>query len=255
MPARANPDSEEARLLGRLSERRINKIRLRYWNEQVGKLKAPIAVILGRKETVVIESPKAEADEMSSPERMAMLEKAGLSPWTRTGRARLDEMEAKTMAPLHSLPRLPRRLQSMEERARKVKSVSDDEATPFVRSPPPLILAPSSNTTKWRRPKHITPRLLRRRFQGLLYESPVVTISLSSPRGSPSDRRPSAAASLPSLVKPSDSNRRAVFSVSRSEHSTGGTGLMSNLSLEDLWWIDSNKEVEGKDKKRSKKHE
>jgi hypothetical protein len=233
LPARAIPLSEEARLLGPLSPQRITKIKLRYWNEQVGKLRAPIAILLRKGSGV---------EDMSAEERAILLEKAGLLARDNIGSARLWALEHRTQVSVTAVPNPPRRVQSFEERSAKSSLLHSN--APFFRSSPSLVLPPTSNATKWHLPKRVTPRLMRRRFQNLLYDAPIVTVSLIASKPSRPD--------LSTAVASTD-NSRAAFNVTRSEWAKGGIGLLSSLSAEDLWWIERDVQIDSSDMPKMKK--
>ncbi|ORY66929.1 hypothetical protein BCR35DRAFT_334487 [Leucosporidium creatinivorum] len=217
LPPRADPTSEDARLLGPLIPQRINAVKRRYFNSQLGKLRAPIAIQLKRKDGQPVE------DELE------MLKQAGLGSFNyASSKSLLEELEAKAQVAEASRPRLPRRLQSPEERATKgsvppqVKhEVSEDERR---------ILSPSYKNTKWHRPKTITSRLLRRRYQNILANSPILVVEPSDVI-SPTDT--SAPTSQPA---PRPSKDPFSFSVAQSAFAKGNTRQLPLASAEDCWW-------------------
>ncbi|GAA5986666.1 hypothetical protein JCM10908_003850 [Rhodotorula pacifica] len=217
LPARADPTSEDARLLGPLIPQRIKAIKRRYWNSQTGKIRAPIAVRLhadGREIHDV-----AQAAELL--ERYAKLD---ISPHALAqGRDRLAELVEKATAPTawRGLP--PRRLQTAEQRALRGSTASTSAAP--ARAPPELrVLKPSSANTKWHLPKSMTARLLHRRMQETLTQAPIVDVKVTSPR-----KEGEAVA-----VK---------YDVTRHEAAKGEKGRYRLQTPEERWWQEQAKTV------------
>lgn len=219
LPARADPTSEEARLLGPLTPQRIKAIKRRYFNEQISKLRAPIAVRLRRK------------DGQPVKDEHLMLKYVGLGTVDLAkGQRVLGELELKAQIAEGATPRLPRRLQSPEQRASKgvvppriKQEVADDQRR---------ILSPSSKNSKWHLPKTLTPRLLRRRFQEILTNSPILVVE--------QQQLPSTSSS-PSPTSSIDKPRPAVktpftFSVAQSPFARGSVQRHPEMSAEDQWW-------------------
>ncbi|KAK4702314.1 hypothetical protein P7C70_g3912, partial [Phenoliferia sp. Uapishka_3] len=221
LPPRADPSSEAARLLGPLTPQRINKIRLRYYNHQIGKLRAPIAVKVRGLDGEVVEDAKRAS---------VILEKAGLKGVDVAGGwEMLEELEKKARVPDEAKPRLPRRLQTME--SKQTKGPAPKASTTQAQSPP-RILSPSSKNTKWHLPNTISDRLLRRRYAEILKESPVVVFTES--RGSGEEKKTG-------------------FTVVNSPWAKGGVGHQGNMSEEDLWWLKMDEGLGGGDDKRKNK--
>lgn len=234
LPPRAFPDSEEARLLGPLTLSRIRKIRLRYFNEQTGKLRAPIAV-LGKRDGV----------EKLGTELRDNLKNVGLAKVDEVkGRERLERLEK--LSQVVEVPRAPKRLQSREERSIKgSKQFSINSTGDSSIRPTPRILPPTYSNTKWNLPRIISPRLLRRQYQSILQNSPIFTIeeTTSSFKVTPSNSKVRAEEKLTKLDSREkvEEVSRVVFSVTRSEWAKEGTRGTSHLSAEDAWWLERDK--------------
>lgn len=200
-------------------------------------MKAPIAVIL--------KSSINETSDISAEERQVIIEKAGLTGGVRENRRMLDEIEFKSRVEDGRVPRLPRRLQ-VSPIVQPILPLPSTFTIP-PRSAEPRILPPSSSTIRWHFPKTITARLLRRRYQLLLIESPIVTISLTRTKGSPPDS-PDGSATKEELEK-----SRVQFNISNSEWARGGTSTLPIVSEEDLWWIENDGEKGATDEKKGKR--
>lgn len=237
LPPRAFPTSEDARLLGPLTAQRVKKIKLRYWNDQTGKLRAPIAVVVRR-----------EGEELSLEESTEVLERLGLGGVRlEEGRKVLEDLERK--ARVGEVPRKPRRLQSRAERATKGPTVKQGEGGKERKEL--RILSPSSKNSKWHLPKTLSPRLLRRRYQAILHDSPILVISeSSSPPPRPSSKKPSSTS--PPIPQPSDPTasptKTTTFVVRRSDGAKGGTAGMGIFSEEDRWWLAQDEVMFGRSK-------
>lgn len=201
LPPRAFPGSEEARLLGPLSPARINKIHLRYRNEQVGKVNAPVAVLLKQKGVPVDEE-----------QARLILERTGL-PELQLGSAMLDELERRTQVPLEMRPRVPRRLQGDYEYPPSVQPVGHFSSAPL------RVHLPSPRTSKWKAPREITPRLLRRRYKIMLEDAPIVTATLAE------------------TDPTKEGDAKVSFGVTRSTWANKGVSHLPVMDAEDLWWL------------------
>ncbi|KAL8277965.1 hypothetical protein RQP46_009597 [Phenoliferia psychrophenolica] len=209
LPPRADPSSEEARLLGPLTPQRVRAIRLRYWNSQTAKLRAPLAVQV----RAAAGGENGQQLVRSAGVASGVLQKAGvMGVDVEAGWRRLEELEGKARVPDDARPRVPRRLQTRDERTTKGPTPFATPPKPQQERKVPRILSPLANNTKWHLPKTLSPRLLRRRFAHVLDNSPILTVieRAQGPVG---------------------------FEVSKSTWAKGGMGHVGAMSEEDLWWI------------------
>lgn len=203
-------------MLGPLIPQRINAIRRRYFNEQVGKLRAPLAVI--------VKGVEGQADEVK------LLKEAGLAKVDLLrGRSMLTDLEDRASVREEEKPRPPRRLQTKEERsvkgpAPRTSAVRPDDTIKFSER---TVLQNSRKTTKWHRPKVQTARFLRRRYQKLLEQSPIVTVE-----------QVDEATAKKEKGKKDGVEGRVRFTVSRSPVAKGAVGRLAEMSEEDRWWIE-----------------
>lgn len=164
-----------------------------------------------------------------------MLKQAGLGSFSHaSSRSLLDELEAKVQVAEVARPRLPRRLQSPEERA--VKGSVPPQVKQEISEEDRRILSPSSKNTKWHRPKIITSRLLRRRYQNILVNSPILVVEQSDVTSSPSTP-PSTSKSSPRLKDPFS------FSVTQSAFAKGNPRQIPLANAEDCWWDAQEREL------------
>lgn len=248
LPPRAFPDSEEARLLGPLIPQRIKKIRLRYFNDQVGKLRAPVCVI----------ARKDGARLIAGADLNELLVKAGLGGVAvEHGGPMLERLEELSKVPEENISRLPRRLQTFEQ-----KSILGTQAVSPAKNDSvkdgPRILSPSRSNTKWHLPKFVTPRFLRRRYQSLLFDSPIFNLNISE--AIPITSSPPSSHATTILSKPAPSTQSKLeegkfsYFVTRSKWAKGGIDHMGVLSGEDAWWLTLEKErKEGQGKKKGER--
>lgn len=214
LPARADPTSEDARLLGQLIPQRVRAIKRRYWNSQTGKLRAPITLRLHTDTGEVVDP------ELAS-ELLGKYTSLDIPPHKITlGRARLSELVEKANAPASSSPLPPRRLQSPDQRASR-RSRDEEEALPRFASPRSdilRVLKPSAANSKWHLPKSVTPRLLRRRMQESLAQAPVMDVKLGSSQKEGGDAYTSK------------------YNVVRHEAAKGEKGRYRLQTAEERWW-------------------
>ncbi|GAA6012078.1 hypothetical protein JCM10207_005120 [Rhodosporidiobolus poonsookiae] len=186
LPERAEPTSEEARLLGPLIPQRIKAIKRRYWTAQVGKLRAPLAlqVRLGGERVASAEEAARWlcAAGLALPSEEGKAERAVQSGWDR-----LESLRRAAEVDPARVPRPPRRVQAAAAAAqaevaaaaapardlRLPREKTDAERRQF---------KPRAHDTKWHAPKRVTARLLRRVAEGVAKEAVVVTLVL--PAGS-----------------------------------------------------------------------
>lgn len=165
-----------------------------------------------------------------------MLKQAGLGRFNFAESKRLlAELEAKALVAEAARPRLPRRLQSPEERA--AKGSVPPQVKQEVLEEDRRILSPSSKNTKWHRPKTITSRLLRRRYQNILSNSPILVVEQSDPTTAPAPL-PSSSKTSPRPFKDPFS-----FSVTQSAFAKGDTRRIPLASAEDCWWDAQEREL------------
>lgn len=143
MPERANPLSEEARLLGPFSKRREVNIRWRFFTTEWKKILPPLQVALQG-----VSSPNDSFSQVSDKESLA---RAGIRAVGMQGAGVFEEIE-KLAAPL------PATL------TRRQRNVGHGHTG---------MVAPSDTSTKTRLPR----RWLRRRFRLLLARLPILTYS------------------------------------------------------------------------------
>lgn len=227
LPERVDPKSEEARLIGPLTLQREKAIRKRYFRDQVAKIRAPIGVrIDGLGEGEVAEKE--------------VLENAGVVGW-KVGNTLLEILEEKLSGEGGPRATIPRRLLDRLEPKPTSTTGTNGTTTAATTSPStpekpklsrtekkllvPRILSPSSKNTKWDLPKTVTSRLLRRIYQRILADSPVVSISIPSPT-----TPPKSPATLPNL-KPR-------IAIVRSRFAKGGQAGIAVLSEEEAWWAE-----------------
>jgi hypothetical protein len=214
LPARADPSSEDARLLGQLIPQRIRAIKRRYWNSQTGKLRAPIALRL-----------HTDTGEVVDPEQASELLEKYTSLYIppraiALGRARLAELVEKADAPASTGPLPPRRLQTPDQRATRRNR---DEQAPVPRFTPPRsdvlrVLKPSAANSKWHLPKSVTARLLRRRMQESLAQAPIMEVKLASSQKEEGD------------------GYTPKYNVVRHEAAKGEKGRYRLQTAEERWW-------------------
>lgn len=217
LPARANPKSEESRLLGPLIPQRISAIRRRYFTEQTGKLRAPIAVQVTCSDPVL-------GMLMSEEDKREVLKEVGLSEYgVKEGQARLDQLELSAVPNPDSLPLPPKRLQTPSQR-----SLRGSASTPRALSKDdPLILSPAANNSKWHRPKSITPRFMRRRAQDVLARSPIFLVEQQLGTGGAEVSK----------------GGRVRMSVTKSGVAKGGVEHLAQLGKDELGWMKLDEEL------------
>ncbi|GAA6008959.1 hypothetical protein JCM11491_003847 [Sporobolomyces phaffii] len=219
LPERADPTSEEARLLGPLVPERVRAIRRRWWNAQTSKVRPPLAVKVVR-----------DDDDVSDPEIAAEILRTlndGLEGVRlEEGHERVSLLERKATVPAHSRPLPPRRLQNREQRDH-LHPVPVKTCRPIVEDVQRRTSSPTSRNTKWHNPKQITGRLLRRRASQALEIAPIVHVHVGRDQAS--------------------------YEVVRSQFAKGERGQFSQLSEEDYEWLQlgsSGKGTRGKQKPR-----
>ncbi|GAA5920013.1 hypothetical protein JCM1841_000377 [Sporobolomyces salmonicolor] len=169
LPERADPTSEEARLLGPVIPQRIAAIKRRWWNSQTGKLKAPLAVKV-RQGGSDVKAPSTASAVLKG------LQDAGLGEIKlQQGWKRLAELEEKASVPISAQPLPPKRLQTPSDRSSS-HPVPVKAARERLDDVDRRVVSPSSKNTKWHRPKQITARLMRRQAAKLLQNAPIVVV-------------------------------------------------------------------------------
>ncbi|GAA5837597.1 hypothetical protein JCM5353_003264 [Sporobolomyces roseus] len=205
LPERADPASEEARLLGPLKPERIRAIRRRWWNAQTNKLRAPLAVRVYEDGKLVDGTDKATESLLKAN---TGLEEADLG----NGVKRLALLETKATVPLSSRPLPPKRLQTSEQRS-TYRPAPSKTARPVLSDQHRRTFSPTSRNTKWHAPKQITGRLMRRRAAGMLENAPIVDANVK------------------------DGGKSVGYEVVRSKVAKGERGRFARVSDEDLWWL------------------
>ena len=187
-----------------------------------------------------------EEEELGVEEGKEVLRRLGLGGVRiEEGRAMLEALERRGRVGEGGLPRKPRRLQSREERGTK-GPVAMEKGTKEGKER--RIFSPSSKNSKWHLPKILTPRLLRRRYQAILHDSPILVISESPPRPL---KKPSSTG--PSTPVPANLAMTATFEVRRSDWAKGGMAGMGAMSEEDRWWLAQEEIMYGNKESKSRK--
>ncbi|GAA5902273.1 hypothetical protein JCM6882_000489 [Rhodosporidiobolus microsporus] len=249
LPERANPASEEARLLGPLTIQRERAVRRRWWNLQTGKVRPPVAVKVKRGEVQIGEVDEvvrllagngvemSEGEVRRGWERLEALE-GSLSP-TAPGGALSTPLPPRHSPSRALLPSSPPSSPSAapSDLLRPPPSPSSTR-NPFRRDPssPRRVFKPLSSDTKWHPPKHVTPRLLRRIKEGVAEKAVVLTLVLP-----------------PARLEDSANTRRVEkgkWEVSVSGRAKGGREKFREMEMdgEDAWWFEQGDE--GGDKKK-----
>jgi hypothetical protein len=141
LPERANPLSEEARILGPFSKRRQVNIRWRFFTTEWKKILPPLQVVLQG-----VSSPNDRFSQVSDKESLA---RAGIRAVGMQGAGVFEEIE-KLAAPLPATP------------TRRQRNIGHGHTG---------MVAPSDSSTETRFPR----RWLRRRFRLLLARLPILT--------------------------------------------------------------------------------
>lgn len=198
---------------------RIQAVKRRYWNEQIGKVRPPMATFIER-------SNDGDAQDDGKALRAAQIGWIDM----KKGQDSLLDLESKARVPANRQPRLPRRLQTADERA--IKGPTPSSSTSIsCSSGDARVIPPSLNASKWHRPKILSTRLLRRRFQDVLSRSPILTVR---------DRGETVGASTKesqTSKKSSPSQNRFHFEVTLSEARLDGLERVPEVDQETLQWI------------------
>lgn len=212
MPERADPHSEEARLIGPLVPERIRAIKRRWWNSQTGKIRAPVAVQVSEDGIAVrdVQHAKHLLEQTEHGMEYVSLEK---------GQARLALLENKATVPPPAQPLPPRRLQTAEQRA-TAHLVPPKTQRPVVKDAERRTFRPTSRNTKWHNPKQITARLLRRRAAETLEIAPIVKVNVTG-KGRPR------------------------YEVAKSDFAKGAKGRFAEIGEEDLRWFERGETGQG----------
>ncbi|GAA6061259.1 hypothetical protein JCM10212_000700 [Sporobolomyces blumeae] len=211
LPERADPSSEEARLVGPLPQCRIDAIKRRWWNLQTGKVRAPVALKVVQ-DGIELDDPSRASEVLQEVDDLFGLEHVDLEK----GRGRLDLLESKATVPRPARPLPPRRLQTAEQK-------QDRHIPPQKASRPRLEdrdrrrSKPTSRNTKWHAPKQVTARLLRRRAAEMLDNAPVVVAR---------------------VVRPNDKSARLTFEVKRSEMAKAEKGRYDEVGNDVARWLE-----------------
>ncbi|GAA5882034.1 hypothetical protein JCM16303_005571 [Sporobolomyces ruberrimus] len=221
MPERADPTSEEARLLGPLVPERIKAIKKRWWNNQTGKIRAPIAVQVWRDGEQV--QDLVEAKEILT-KLMNGLEGVDLGK----GQTRLDLLESKANVSLSSVPLPPKRLQSPQQRS-QTHPQPLKLARPVLEDSLRRVFSPTSRNTKWHNPKQVTSRLLRRIAAETLAIAPMLKINVNE-----------------------NGKNKSSFEVVKSRFAKGEKGRFAEIEKEELEWLQGGEAEGGKGGKGGK---
>ncbi|GAA5958198.1 hypothetical protein JCM10213_001612 [Rhodosporidiobolus nylandii] len=240
LPERADPASEEARLLGPLTIQRESAVRRRWWNSQTGKIRAPVAIKVRRADGSLVDDAKEAADALKA---------AGLpvqsAPELEAGWARLAALNASAAASFAATPLPPRRLQTTEQRATshplppptREAAKTDEDRRQF---------KPRARDSKWHPPKAVTSRLLRRVRQGVGEKAVVVTLGL------PPAMAVEAEAEKAAKKKKGGKAGAPKWGVSLAGCARTGRERYREATAEDLWWMEQ-AELAEKEAGKSKK--
>lgn len=160
LPSRADPNSEEAKLLGPFSKRREVNIRKRYFRAESAKVLPPLQVTL----------EKASPDGVHTTTNMDDVHKAGIRHLNFQGFGIFEEIESFTSPPW-TPPCATRRMRKQVAQTKDHEqpcSTSHPESTDDTASRASNTDASSFSTT-------LPRRFLRRRFQSLLGKIPILT--------------------------------------------------------------------------------
>lgn len=202
---------------------------------QTGKVFAPVSI--------KVLQGKDEVDGMDEARRL-LKKHAGLKiapehlmkGWTRT-----RELETKSSSTLQ-LP--PRRLQTAEQRQNgppPLPPVSTRRAFP---DDARRSLVPAFDTTKWKRPHVIRPRLLRRRVQVMMQKMPTLTVRIPVPGDDGMVQKAEG-------KKPK--RKEATFTVQLLDKAAGEKGRYREMSEEERWWLEKETVPPLKIKEKKKK--
>ena len=214
-------------------------MRGRYWREQVGKLRAPVAVSVARSGAGPGEDGGKLGREVVEEALRAMGIRMSVER-LESGRELLRALEERTQVRAEDQPLLPRRL-----RAATLSITQDAAPPPFPPHPTPpkpkpqrkepATHPPQMHSSKWHNPKVVTARLLRNRLAGILHGAPIVAVAVPV-----SDDARGRLASPPKV------------SVVRSGWARGGLERHSLLGEEGEWWLATYGEEGGKKTGRGK---
>ncbi|GAA6041867.1 hypothetical protein JCM8097_004516 [Rhodosporidiobolus ruineniae] len=243
LPQRADPTSDEARLLGHLTISRERAIRRRWWNLQTGKVRPPAALRVRWADGTEVQSPQ-EAAELLSKEGVKVGAEEVQEGWDR-----LAALEAAAMLPDGQQPLPPRRLQTPSQRSplhappqsTALPAKTDDERRQF---------KPLASDTKWHNPKRVTARLLRRIAQGVAEKAVVLSLVLPDSPTSPSSSCPagdstSSSPSFSSASGKSSTPSAPRWEVSLSRAARGGRQHFREMDAEEEWWYEQEEAAGG----------
>ncbi|SCV70836.1 BQ2448_3598 [Microbotryum intermedium] len=257
LPARAFPDTEESRLLGPLIPQRIKAIRRRYWNSQTAKIKSPLAVLV----------LQGEGEDRIGREEV--LKKVGLGSLGEhlqsLGMARFERLEDLTQVREEERPRRSRRLRGVLNQGRRtgVEAHALEGST----SPTPTVkkevsasqpqgskkkrittttttTIPGLSLAKWSTPKVLRPRLMRRRYEAVLENAPIVIVErvgsgskgnqVGRGEGKGGKKETKHPSEKSSASKASGNNVR--IQIRLSDFAKSGKGGIGVMGEEDRWW-------------------
>ncbi|GEM08453.1 hypothetical protein Rt10032_c05g2470 [Rhodotorula toruloides] len=221
MPERADPTSEQARLLGPLIPQRIRAIKRRFWNNQTGRMLAPVAVkvVQGKEE---VDDAETASRLLKRHAKLNVVPEHLIKGWKR-----IRDLEAKSSSSLPKLP--PRRLQTVEQRQNRSSPLSPVSARRIISVDARRSLVPAFNTTKWKSPRVIRPRLLRRRVQTMLQKMPTLTVRVPAAKSDEDADK---------VANRKDKRKEATFAVQLSEKAAGEKGRYREMTEEERWWLE-----------------
>ncbi|BGP31165.1 hypothetical protein JCM10296v2_002929 [Rhodotorula toruloides] len=221
LPERADPTSEQARLLGPLIPERIKAIKRRFWNMQSDKIHAPVSI--------KVLQGKDEIDDMYKASWL-LKKHAGLNvvpEHLAKGWRRAQDLETKSSSSTPKLP--PRRLQTAEQRQNRPPPLPSVSTRRLIPDDARRSLVPAFDTTKWKRPRIIRPRLLRRRVQVMMQKMPTLTVRMPVPEDDET-------AQQAETEKPK--RKEATFTVQLLDKAAGEKGRYREMTEEERWWLE-----------------
>lgn len=197
---------------------RIRAIKQRYFSEQVGKVLAPLQV----------EIKGVEGAE----ERRRIRKRIGLD---KENNGLLGALERQSQVAETNIPMKPRRLQTKTER-----NCPTHHPQKFATPAAPAhhnIERPYVGASKWERPKSTTSRSMRRKYQSLLNNSPILVVEKqavkvkTTKQVTKGEEERKTQADVNGLMY-----KGMKFSVRRSDYVRGGTNVVAEMSEEDRAW-------------------
>jgi hypothetical protein len=144
------------------------------------------------------------------------------------GWRRAWDVQTKSASPNPKLP--PRRLQTAEQRQNRPPPLPSTSPRRIVPDDARHPLVPAFDTTKWKKPRIIRPRLLRRRVQLMLQKMPTLTVRLPEVVSDHFDATKEPGGK--------DRSKEPKFTVALSDKAAGEKGRYREMTEEERWWLD-----------------